>query len=108
MECYMKLERLRIDPNTTDADKTWFWTFSNFLELLSTSNTASTGQSSTQSVKKCNLLIYYIEPNVYEFISECETYDQTIKTLKQFMWNPKMSYLKDIYYPLGNRKQGKA
>ena len=39
MERYMKPERLGIDPNTNDADKTykhWFRTFNKFLESLST------------------------------------------------------------------------
>ena len=73
MKRYMKLVRLRIDPNTTDADKTykhWFRTFSNFLESLSTSNTASSSQSSTGTISKFNFLITYIETNVYELISE--------------------------------------
>ena len=73
MKRYMKLVRLRIDPNTTDADKTykhWFRTFSNFLESLSTSNTASSSQSSTGTISKFNFLIIYIETNVYELISE--------------------------------------
>ena len=50
MERYIKPERLGIDPNTTDADKTckhWFQTFNNFVEFFSTSNTASGSQSST-------------------------------------------------------------
>ena len=84
MERYMKPERLGIDPNTTDAAKTykhWFRTFNNFVESLSISNTASGSQSSTRTVKKINLLINYIEPNTYELISECETYDQAIVTL---------------------------
>ena len=79
----MKPERLGIDPNTTDSDKTckhWFQTFNNFVEFFSTSNTASGSQSSTRTINKFNLLINYIEPNVYEFISECETYDQAIET----------------------------
>ena len=64
----MKPERLGIDPNTADADKTykhWFRTFNKFLESLSTSNTASSSQSSTQTVNKSNLLINFIKPNVY-------------------------------------------
>ena len=73
MKRHMKPVRLRIDPNTTDADKTykhWFRTFSNFLESLSTSNTASSSQSSTGTISKFNFLIIYIETNVYELISE--------------------------------------
>ena len=84
----MKPETLGINPNTTVADKTykhWFQTFNNFLESLSTSNTTSSSQSSTQAVNKFNLLINYIEPNIYEFISKCETYDQAIETLRKFM-----------------------
>ena len=107
----MKPERLGINSNTTVADKTykhWFQTFNNFLESLSTSNTISSSQSSTQTANKFNLLINYIEPNIYEFISKCETYDQAIETLRKFMWHPKMSCLQDLYYSPGNRKQEKV
>ena len=108
----MKPERLGIDPNTTDADKTyknWFRTFNSFVESLSTSNTASGSQSSARTVNKFNLLVNYIEPNVYEFISECKTYDQAIETLKTIYVKLKnVTLLQDIYYSLGNRKQGKV
>ena len=92
MKRHMKPVRLRIDPNTTDADKTykhWFRTFSNFLELLSTSKTASSRQSSTGTINKFNLSINYIETNVYEFISECETYDEVTEKLKTIYVKPK-------------------
>ena len=92
-------ERLGIDPNTTNADETyklWFRTFNNFLELLS-------HKSSTQTVNKFNLLINYIEPNLYEFISECETYDQANETLKTIYVKPKNVML--ARYILSTRKQ---
>ena len=99
-------ERLGIDPNTTNADETyklWFRTFNNFLESLSTSNAANSSQSSTQTVNKFNLLINYIEPNVYELISECETYDQANETLKTIYVKPKNVIL--ARYILSTRKQ---
>ena len=111
MERYLKSERLGIDPNTTDADKTykhWFRTFNNFLESLSTSNTASSSQSSTQTVNKFNLLINYIEPNVYKFISECEAYDQAIETVKRIYVKHKHVMLARHILSTRKQKAGKS
>ena len=60
-------------------------------------------QSSTRVVNKFNLLINYIEPNVYEFIFECETYDQEIETLKTIYVKPKNVML--ARHILSTRKQ---
>ena len=60
-------------------------------------------QSSTRTVNKFNLLINYIEPNVYESIFECETYDQEIETLKTIYVKPKNVML--ARHILSTRKQ---
>ncbi|CAI9718276.1 Hypothetical predicted protein [Octopus vulgaris] len=84
MERYLKPDRLNVDPNSTNADKTfnhWFRTFTNFIYSLP-------GQED-RIIDKLNLLINYLELNVYEFISEAKNYDQAVNTLKSVCIKPR-------------------
>ncbi|CAI9729601.1 Hypothetical predicted protein [Octopus vulgaris] len=84
MERYLKPDRLNVDPNSTNADKTfnhWFRTFTNFIDSLP--------EQEGRIINKLNLLINYVEPNVYEFISEAKIYEQAVNTLKSVYIKPK-------------------
>ena len=82
-EKYLRAERFHAIPNTTDADKTWLhWkcTFTSFLQSVSTT---------TADVNKLDMLVNYVSPSVYEYISECTTYDSAIKFLESLFIVPK-------------------
>ncbi|XP_014782115.1 uncharacterized protein LOC106877681 [Octopus bimaculoides] len=84
MERYLKPDRLNVDPNSTNADKTfnhWFRSFTNFIDSL-------LGQEG-RIIDKLNLLIIYVELNVYKFISEAKNYEQAVNTLKNMYIKPK-------------------
>ena len=83
MEKYLRPERFNAIPNTTDADKTWLhWkrTFTSFLQSVSTT---------TADVNKLDMLVNYVSPSVYEYISECTTYDSAINFLESLFIIPK-------------------
>ena len=80
MERFMKPDRLGIDPNSTDTEKTynhWLRTFYNFVSTVDDNSI------------KLNLLINHIEPNVYEFISECDDFEQATSILESIYLKPK-------------------
>lgn len=98
MERYMKPDRLSVDPSAADADRTykhWFRTFENFIQSL-------TGPESI-AFNKLNLLINYIDPNIYEYISECDDFENAIQTLKELYVKPKSVIL--ARHVLSTRKQ---
>ncbi|XP_012562704.1 uncharacterized protein LOC101238699 [Hydra vulgaris] len=80
MDRFMKPDRLGIDPNSADAAKTynhWLKTFNNFVSTVD------------NNFIKLNLLINHIEPNVYEFISECDDFEQATSILESIYIKPK-------------------
>ncbi|XP_012565799.2 uncharacterized protein LOC105849896 [Hydra vulgaris] len=80
MDRFMKPDRLGIDPNSADAAKTynhWLRTFNNFVSTVD------------NNFIKLNLLINHIEPNVYEFISECDDFEQATSILESIYIKPK-------------------
>lgn len=67
------------DPNITGADKKWIKTFENFLNSIEPTQVTNTdGTSFTRTVDKLSTLTNYISLNVYEFITDCTTYEQSI------------------------------
>ena len=90
----MKAERLGIDPNSPNADRTykhWYRTLSNFVKSLAASrgNSQSTERLTPSTIDKFNLLINYIECSIFEYTSECETFDEAIQTLQLVYVKPK-------------------
>ncbi|XP_012561167.1 uncharacterized protein LOC101236254 [Hydra vulgaris] len=80
MDRFMKPDRLGIDPNSADAAKTynhWLRTFNNFVSTVD------------NNFIKLNLLINHIESNVYEFISECDDFEQATSILESIYIKPK-------------------
>ena len=100
MEKYLKPTRFDCDPNAAGSDKQfkhWLTTFKNFVKTIeatpSTSTTTSTddgtSDASTETVdSKLNTLIIYISANVFEYIADCDKYDQAIKTLTDIYVKP--------------------
>ena len=83
MEKYLQPERFHSIPNTTDADKTWLhWkrTFTSFLQSVSTT---------TADVNNLDMLVNYVSPSVYEYISECTTCDSAIKFFESLFIVPR-------------------
>ena len=76
----MKPDRLGVDPNSSDAAKIykhWLRTFNNFIDSV-----LSIISGSSTPVDKLNLLINYTEPIVYDFVSECVSFDEALRTLE--------------------------
>ena len=75
MDKILKPERFNKEPNTPTADKEWthwFKTFTNFVDAISVD----------LQPNKLNILINYLDPFVYEYISECDTYNEEVGLLK--------------------------
>ncbi|XP_053648711.1 uncharacterized protein [Cherax quadricarinatus] len=95
MERLLKPERLDCDPSLSTAAqewKHWFKTFENFLGALPETD-----------LDKLSLLINFVSPKIYEAISECNTYEDAIKTLKSQYIKP----TNEIFarYRLATRRQ---
>ena len=81
MDKFMRPEKLDTDPNSSVADKEWeHWlkTFQNFVTSLTQEN-----------LNKLNLLINFVSPTVYQYISECTSYTSAIEVLKNLFIKPK-------------------
>ena len=82
MERLYRPERLDVDPSSPAASKQWLhWlrTFENFVSSFPTD----------QQPNKLNLLINHVSPSVFEYVSECESYDSAINILKELYNKPK-------------------
>ena len=81
MDKILRPERFGVDPNSSQAVKAWkHWhrTFTNFLSSVS-----------EQKPDKLNVLINYVSPSIYDYISESKTYDEAIETLQSLYIKPK-------------------
>ena len=82
MENHLKPVRFDVDPSSTNARldwKHWFATFENFQKA----------SKITQDADKYSLLINYINPTVYSFVSDHTTYESAIAALKEIYDKPK-------------------
>jgi hypothetical protein len=95
MEKYLRPERFDVNPNSSTANKEWIhWlkTLENFyLSSVSTSD------------EKLRLLINFISPTVYEYISDSPTYDNAIEVLTSLYVKPKNEIF--TRHQLATRKQ---
>ena len=81
MDRFLKPAVFDKDPNSPTASKEWthwFRTFSNFLTAIE-----------EHHPDKLNMLINYIDHNVYDYISECSNYESAIEILKNLYVKPK-------------------
>ena len=82
MDRLLRPDRFDIEPSAAGATKRWLhWhrTFINFVGSL----------TEAQQANKLNLLINYVSPMVFEYISESESYEEAIKTLGDLYDKPK-------------------
>ena len=101
MEKVLKPDRFDTEPNTPNADKIWIhWkkTFENFILALQSAN--------TDPIQKYSVLINYVSPNVYMYISDLNSYDDAMVTLENLYVKTKS----EVYarHVLATRKQNES
>ena len=83
MDRFLRPERFDATPNATGSDKAWLhWkrTFSSFLTSVTLTH---------KDINKLDILVNYVSPTVFEYISECETFDTAMNTLQTLFIAPK-------------------
>ena len=103
MDSHLKPSRFDSDHSSSTASKEWqHWkkTFSNFVKAVK--KKAPTGEE----VDTLDLLVNYVSPNIYDFISDSKTYDEAIKTLDSLFIKP----VNQIFarHQLATRKQSQT
>ena len=81
MEKFLRPERFDATPN--GSDKVWVhWkrTFTSFLTSVSASH---------DDIDKFEVLINFVSPAVFEYISDCNNYDNAMQTLDALFVSPK-------------------
>ena len=95
MEKYLRPERFDTNPNSSTSGKEWthwFKTLENF--FLSSESTSN---------EKLKILINFISPTVYEYISDSLSFENAIDILKLFYVKPKNEIF--TRHQLATRKQ---
>ena len=82
MDHLLRPSTFDVEPSATGATKRWLHWHCTFKNLMSNLTTE-------QQNCKLQILINYISPTVYEYISECATYDDAIATLTSIYNKPK-------------------
>lgn len=80
MQRILRPERFSANPNEVNANqewKHWIRTFENFIRL-----------SKVEEKEKLTVLINYLSPSVYDYISDCEEYSNAITILKKLYLKP--------------------
>lgn len=83
MEKFLRPDRFDATPNASGSDKAWLhWkrTFNSFLTSVIASH---------KEINKLDMLVNYVSPTVFEFISECADYDSAMKNLETLYVAPK-------------------
>ena len=83
MEKFLRPERFDATPNASGSDKVWVhWkrTFTSFLTSVSASH---------HDIDKFEVLINFVSPAVFEYISDCNNYDNAMQTLEALFVSPK-------------------
>ena len=81
MERFLQPKTLDCDPNASGSDKKfnhWFRSFTFFLASIEQHNP-----------NKLEQLVNYVSTDVYDFISDCENYDEAISVLNRLFIKPK-------------------
>ena len=81
MEKFLRPPTFDVEPSASNSSRLWahwFKIFTNFLESL----------NNVEAAGKLRLLINHVSSTVYEYISECSTYDDALKTLKDLYDKP--------------------
>ena len=96
MDKFLRPDRFEANLDSSDSMKEWkhwYRTFQNFVSAIKVHRS-----------QKLNILINYIGPSVYEYISECSDYDTAIETLEQLYVKPKNEVF--ARHILTTRRQG--
>lgn len=96
MDKLLRPERLEVEPSSSTAAQQWtHWirSFENFIEAV----------NATESKKQLNILINYVSPTIYGFISECSTYEEALAILKKIYVKPRNEIF--ARYSLATRRQ---
>ena len=104
MEKYLKLERLDTPPNTPLSSKNfnhWFRSFSSFLCKIIEPNVHT-------DLDKLDTLINCISSDVYEYIAECNTFDNAVNRLKElYIKPPNEVFARHLLATCGQKRGGK-
>ena len=82
MEAHLKPIRFETDPGSPNAAQEynhWFTTVENFM----------TAMKVTEDANKYRLLVNFVSPTIFSFISEHKTYPEAVKVLKDIYDKPK-------------------
>ena len=105
----MKPSRFETSPEDSSAAKQWnhwFRTFENFLATLHTGTAVAPVQ--VPDASKLRVLINYIASDVFEYISDCETYSDAIATLKDIYVKQKSDIFSRHLLQTRKQKQGET
>ena len=91
---FIKPSVFNADPNSKQASKEWrhrYCTFSNFVDSFP-------AEPAISNKDKFKCLIAHISKDVYNYVSECRTYQEAIPTLERLYvrLNLATSFLQDI------------
>lgn len=104
MNKFLKPDRFEVDSATIQNSSSqwihWKKTFINFLDESQNDQEIKTPISDAVKLK---LLVNYISPNIFEYISQCNDYESAIKTLDKIFIKPKSEIF--ARYKLAVRKQ---
>ncbi|XP_064090684.1 uncharacterized protein LOC135204400 [Macrobrachium nipponense] len=102
MERLLRPPRFEVDPDSAQAAKEWtHWlrTFTNFVQAV---------QLTTPTLDKLVLLTNYVAPSVYDFVSECETYEKAEEVLTSLYVKPKNEIFARHYLLLAGKTQART
>ena len=99
MDKLLRPEKLETEPNSSNAAqhwKHWYRSFKNFLDAA----------KATEAQNRLNLLVNYVSPSIYVYISESLTYDDAIGVLESLYIKPKneVLFLLGIPYQKDDKK----
>lgn len=101
MDKYLRPERFNVAPASSDAARAWeHWkrTFESFLAAQPDNGTTQFGDNA-----KLQLLINYVSPSIFTYISECQFYDTAMNLLSRIYVKPSnVVYARHV---LATRKQ---
>lgn len=98
MDRFMRPERFNTEPSSISAARQWVHrhhTFVSFLTVLMAEN---------DDANKLHLLFNHVAPSVFDYIADCNSYDEAVDILKALYIKPKSEVFQRLVFP---RKLGK-
>ena len=78
----LKPARLKVDPNSSKAAKQFKHWLKVFTDFLTRCETPAAGLDQAPDINRLQFLFAYVCADVYEYIEECENYDDALAKLK--------------------------